>query len=212
MSNRNLLASLVLILAAGGLWAGCTVGFSAEEDGIFTCESNDDCLEDYECGDTGYCKPTGQPDPAPDCDNSEGGIDQDGDGYGTGDDRSKCQFDERDCNDDDPDIYPGAPELCDGKVNDCNDGAADEVEVFSCSSEDDCPDLADVPEGVISEANYRSKSCEGGTCVYLPLNTAKCSVDDSVVKLTCASGTTGYSWVRDASKSYTDLPAECRGL
>lgn len=28
---------------------------------------------------------------------------------------------ESDCRDDDPDVYPGAPEICDGRNNDCND-------------------------------------------------------------------------------------------
>ena len=42
-------------------------------------------------------------------------TDQDGDGYTL----------EADCNDADPSIYPDAPEVCDGKNNDC-DGATDE--------------------------------------------------------------------------------------
>ena len=36
MSNRNLLASLILLFAASALWAGCTIGFepAEAEDGL----------------------------------------------------------------------------------------------------------------------------------------------------------------------------------
>lgn len=44
------------------------------------------------------------------------GTDADGDGY---------TIDEGDCNDNDPDVYPGAKEVADGKDNDC-DGTVDE--------------------------------------------------------------------------------------
>jgi hypothetical protein len=217
MSNRNLIASLVFVFAAGGLWAGCTVGFSPEQENVFPCESNADCLDDYECGETtGYCKLIVTDEEAPPCDASENGIDQDGDGYGAGPERENCEFEAEDCNDNDIDVFPGAPELCDGQVNDCSmledNMDATEASVFSCTGDDDstCPDLADVPEGVISISNYRSKSCESGQCVYKSLRSTQCSVDGTPIDLTCVDGTTGYSWVSDSTKTYEDLPEACR--
>lgn len=47
-------------------------------------------------------------------------LDNDSDGYGVG---PGCLG--PDCDDNDPDIYYGAPELCDGKDNDCNDAVDD---------------------------------------------------------------------------------------
>src|SRR6185369_17371604 len=44
----------------------------------------------------------------------EADLDQDG--------KTNCKGD---CDDNDPAVYPGAPELCDGKDNDCNDTCDD---------------------------------------------------------------------------------------
>ena len=55
-----------------------------------------------------------------------------------------------DCDDNDATVYPGAPELCDGKDNDC-DGAVDEgLGAGCCTTNDDCPD---------------DQICSGNTCV-----------------------------------------------
>lgn len=66
------------------------------------------------------------------------GCDRDGDGY----DPPYCGG--LDCNDSDPEIFPGAPELCDGEDNDCDgvipDDEADEDEDDWLVCEGDCDD------------------------------------------------------------------------
>jgi streptogramin lyase len=55
------------------------------------------------------------------------GVDKDGDGYGIGCPAGK------DCDDNDANTYPGAPEICDGKDNDC-DGTIDEGVANACGT------------------------------------------------------------------------------
>lgn len=56
-------------------------------------------------------------------------TDGDGDGFAAA----------ADCRDDDPRVFPGAAELCDGIDNDCN-GTADEGVACACTADADCDD------------------------------------------------------------------------
>ena len=70
-------------------------------------------------------------------------VDEDGDGYGLA---------PYDCDDSDPDINPGAPEICDGVDNDC-DGLADDADpgaIEDCDPDPD-PDPDPVVEVCVTE-------------------------------------------------------------
>ena len=81
---------------------------------LFVCTQDADCLVGEECQ-NGHCQPK-EPDP-PDGGSDAGPVcdDQDHDGYG-----EHCALGS-DCDDTDPQIFPGALERCaDGKDNDCD--------------------------------------------------------------------------------------------
>ena len=116
---KIILLSLCVLLAS----AGCTVVFDIEQEDIFFCESDDVCIDGYECSANNFCvKIKVGPIESPDCE------DKDGDGYGVGADRSKCQYPEEDCDDNNPNVHPNNTETCDGVDNSCDGN----IDVFTC--------------------------------------------------------------------------------
>ncbi|MFH1530611.1 MAG: putative metal-binding motif-containing protein [Pseudomonadota bacterium] len=88
-----------------------------DEDGI------PNCLDDDDDGD-------GDPDDQDNCpeDFNPAQLDTDDDGMGDAcddDDDGDGSEDEEDCDPVDPEVFPGHPEVCDGKDNDCNDTTDD---------------------------------------------------------------------------------------
>lgn len=105
------------MLAPLAIW-GLLLGCPAEADG-----DADRPAEAVDC--------ERESDPVP-LDASEWYPDGDGDGFGSGDPTRACQAPDGyvslggDCEDDDPERFPGAVEACDGRDNDCDD-AVDEA-------------------------------------------------------------------------------------
>ena len=88
-----------------------------DEDGV------PDCLDDDDDGD-------GDPDDQDNCpeDYNPAQLDTDDDGMGDAcddDDDDDGAEDEEDCDPVDPEVFPGNPEVCDGKDNDCDDTVDD---------------------------------------------------------------------------------------
>lgn len=139
-----------------GFWAGCTVDASVEQEGVFPCATEADCIDGYECRD-GFCY-TRQSILDPEC------IDNDQDGYGVGtpDQRRKCPLCEstgacdEDCDDTNRARSPGAGELCNGQDDNCNEEID---EPTSCEDNEDCNSInAFAPEN-------STALCESNVCV-----------------------------------------------
>ncbi len=112
-------------------------------------------------------------------------VDNDGDGYGV-QYLSECPHPEFDCDDEDPDINPGAaeaaygdPACTDGVDNDCDDliDMADQG-CYECTSTQDCDDGNPCTDDL----------CVGNVCEYVN-NTASCDDGDAcTVNDVCAGG------------------------
>jgi hypothetical protein len=60
-------------------------------------------------------------------------TDADGDGYGSVS-SNQCSYTGQDCDDADPNVNPGAPEICDGKDNNCNGETDEGLDCNACSN------------------------------------------------------------------------------
>ncbi|MBA2663373.1 MAG: hypothetical protein H0U74_13885 [Bradymonadaceae bacterium] len=154
MMNRTALISILafLVFFAAGFLVACTVAFDDQVDNLYYCEKDADCIQPaYECSQNNVCKRI-EAIPVVDC------ADADGDGFGRPEtDRSTCPGGpEPDCDDDDPAVYPGAPEICDGRLNNC---LASEIDVAPCNVVGDCPAGQTDPNGVSIKYVCESSAC-----------------------------------------------------
>ena len=192
---RRLSVALALMMAL----AGCIVDFDPTQANSFACDQDSDCLAPNECVE-GVCRL--QPNtPDPQCE------DKDLDGYGVG---AVCLG--LDCDDDDARTFPGAPELCDGKDNDCDcmvidpesgevieDTCADPAleivdEVVICEADEDCPNDPEADNGM---------RCIFGECLY------RCPLDDTGVCGT--SGPDGGGAARSCETSRDEETGQITG-
>lgn len=125
---------------------GCYGKAPIEVGGKFECESDSDCLDKFECK-KGLCSEKAKIDTRSKC------IDEDGDGFGKagqpgnnyleckackenwGGKKEFCEVDKApDCDDTDPNINPGMPDVCNGKDDNCDDVVDDN----KCNTSEDC--------------------------------------------------------------------------
>ncbi|MEL6178214.1 MAG: putative metal-binding motif-containing protein, partial [Myxococcota bacterium] len=158
------LLALVLLVTVG-----CEVTFEADRADRFSCQTDADCVDPFICviGESGSGVCSNEP-TNPISNTSSTGpacVDADRDSFG-----ENCS-NGTDCDDGDADVYPGAPEFCDGKDNDCDCTRDDNGmpvdcpigesidEVTSCTVDEDCPQ--NDPEA------STGMECVEGTCRYV---------------------------------------------
>jgi len=94
--------------------------------------------------------------------------DVDGDGFGQGANTTQCEApagfvdNDRDCDDVNPDVFPGAPELCNDTIdNDC-DGEVDEEDTPLCGGREVCNAGACEDSGATGEEMRAGCACDTG--------------------------------------------------
>lgn len=141
--NSSRFSSLIATAVVGfalGLAVGCTAEFDANQENVFFCQSDQDCVTPFVCNVTErVCQRAAGSQPVEEC------VDADQDGVGVGTNRTGCRFPAfEDCDDTNAAVNQQAEEVCDGIDNNCDNN----IDVVACQTDQDCPkrNLTD-PEG-----------------------------------------------------------------
>ena len=189
----------------------------ADGDGVAACEDCNEADASVFPGATELCNgldddcdgTTDEPDAA---DATTWFIDYDGDGYGSTrfsvtacDPPTDYVANDADCDDTDEDVFPGAPELCNGADDDCNgtadDGAAIGGAWYTDADGDGYGDAAsstvacDAPAGTVAD----DTDCDDGDAAISPATAEECNgVDDDCDGAVDESSSAGSVWYVDA--------------